>query len=537
MMPRVGHGGRARIVIAFLAVTTTVAGCGGADDPGRPGAAGDDRSVDTSAVLRVGTSLTSTGRPDVLDPRYSTSNDDLEHMQAIYSTMATVDPETGEYAPNLAESWNVVDAQTVEVTLRPDADFHDGTPVTSADVAATIDSMKANQSAGTNTADPSIQLITEIEQVDEKNFVVHMSAPGVAALLEMFVDRPFMIVPASVGEGEMAEPVGTGPFTFSSYTVGERILVERWDDHFLADDVMLAGIEFIHVPETEARTNALLAGDIDYGEVGPAGADAVESAGLVSSPQFSDGQILYLDMCKDHGTAFEDLALRRAVAHAIDKEAIDQAVYDGDGQIASQIWPEDSEEYDDDLGEPYPYDPDRARDLLDEAGIPEGTTISVYALSRVAEFEQAALLIRQQLAEVGLELEITGGDDIIGQYYQPASTGNPAFDGMVSRSQSSGVRKAARWFRPGILTNTCGWEDPELVGFVDELAGAQPGSEEALEAWAGLAENFAENAVYVPLIFEPKYMAWSDRVDDMEDALVFPSLSNGPRWELVTISG
>jgi ABC-type transport system substrate-binding protein len=524
-----------RLAAAGIALLMLVAACSGDGDTGSGGEASGD--VDPNAVLRVGANLL-TEQGASVDPRFSRNNGDLYFMQALYSPMLTYEPGANEPSPNLAGSYEVADPQTVEITLRDDALFHDGSPVTSEDVRATVEVAKANTAEGITTLNPAIALVQEVEVVDDKTFVVHLSQPAVAALIEMLTDRPFMVMPASTTGEEQTAPIGTGPFRLASFSAGESIVLEKFEDHWLADQVQLAGVQFVHMAEGQPMNNALLAGDIDYGQLDLAGLQSVEGNDAFGTETlYSDGQMIYLDMCKDFSSLFEDARVRRAVAYAIDESVVNESVYDGLGQPAdTQLWPSDTPEYDEDLGDPYPYDPDRAEELLAEAGA-EGESVSIYQLNQFSSFRETALIIQQQLEEVGLEVEVAGGDDIVGDYWAPANAGSPSYDSMVVRNQRTGVQKATRWFTEGSQANTCGWADRELTGLVSQIGGLEPGTDDSVSAWHDLQQLVAEDVVLLPLLFEPEFVGWSTRVQGVEDALVWPNIGMGPRWDLIGLTG
>ena len=225
-------------------------------------AAEDEMTFDPEGVLVVGQNFFPNQQAS-LDPRIMSTSTNAEFLNEIYATLATRDAATGEYSPYLAESYEVVDSQTLTVTIRADANFHDGRPVTAQDAKASIEATQANTAERTCNCNRGIALVESVEVVDDKTFTVNMAQPGLATLFELLIGPEFMISPADAGASQATNPIGNGPFRFVELVEGQRITLEKWDDFFAADDVMLGGLEFVNLQEGTTQLNALLAGDID----------------------------------------------------------------------------------------------------------------------------------------------------------------------------------------------------------------------------------------------------------------------------------
>ena len=149
---------------------------------------------DPNGVMRVGVNFLRSGTYSFDSRLYAGSNRSV-WMFALFAPIVKVDPRTLEYTPYLAESFEVVDPQSLPVILRDDATFHDGWPVTSADAKATIEAEKVNQGEATSNVSASIQRVESVEVVDDRTFTVKFSRPAVLTMYELMAGPEFLISP------------------------------------------------------------------------------------------------------------------------------------------------------------------------------------------------------------------------------------------------------------------------------------------------------------------------------------------------------
>jgi peptide/nickel transport system substrate-binding protein len=200
------------------------------------------------------------------------------------------------------------------------------------------------------------------------------------------------------------EPVGTGPFRFGSWTVGDSIVIERNDDYW-GEPALLETVTFRYINDPNALNNAMLSGDLDIlaGVSAPELLTAFESDDRFEVLQgLTNGEVtLSLNGSRP---PLDDVLVRQAVSHAIDRDAVVDLAYAGYGTpIGSFSTPLDP--WYRDLTEVYPYDPDRARELLTEAGV-ENVTLEM-VLPPVSYASRSGEIIASQLAEVGITVNIT----------------------------------------------------------------------------------------------------------------------------------
>lgn len=281
------------------------------------------------------------------------------------------DGQSIELVPDLAESWEANDdLSEYTFTIKEGVLWHDGEPFTVEDVKFSIETILNPDNNGSGRA--NIASIDTVEIVDERTVKF--------ILKESFADLPIMLgynrpmFPKHRLEGAdfnnptdfLQNPVGTGPFKFVELVQGSHLETEAFEDYFEGRP-LLDGIFFAVIPDGNTRVAQLLSGDIDFTVIEPAQLEAVEGREDVEV-RFTP-QVNYYFFAINHSVErFSDVRVRRALVHAIDREAIIENVLQGAGTVAvGPINPLLGDFYNSDI-EPYPYDMDMAASLLEEAG-------------------------------------------------------------------------------------------------------------------------------------------------------------------------
>ena len=490
-------------------------------------AAEDMISFDPEGVLVVGQNFFPNQQAS-LDPRIMSTSTNAEFLHEIYAALVKQDAVTGEYSPYLAESFEVLDSQTLTVTIRSDANFHDGRPVTAQDAKASIEATKANTAERTCNCNRGIALVDSVEVVDDKTFNVHLSGPGLATVYELLIGPEFMISPADAGASQATDPIGNGPFRFVDLVEGQRITLEKWDDFFAADEIMLGGLEFVNLQEGTTQLNALLAGDIDMAmELDYPTFQAMEGRdGFAAAAVNSDTTFIWFVGCQAPGAFYEDIRVRQGFMHAIDRNLINQALYGGDGVATVGLYPPGHPYNDPALEDVYPFDLDRARELFEEAGV-AGQTIGIWATSSIPESIDLVLLMNVTLSQAGVKVEPIPTDDLVGDYLRPASLDPGPFDlehdGVIIVQTRPGMQKLTRNFLNSGITNPCDTEYDRTTEIISELSGLAPDDPQAVALWKEIQRINVEEARHMILAFYPSYTGWSDSVGGVD-----PNSFGGP---------
>jgi peptide/nickel transport system substrate-binding protein len=360
-----------------------------------------------------------------LDPHFHTFPYNLSVAFHLFDAL-TMHDANQVARPRLAESWRAIGSDRWEFTLRGDARFADGTPVTAADVVAAIARIRAvRNSPGPLTT--VIRPITEAVAIDARTvqFVTSVPTPMLPDLLSAVFILPARLAEAPVEAfADGSAQLGSGPFRFSSYARGDRLVLERNAAHW-GQPAPWQRVELRIVPNAAAREAALAAGDVDF-IVNPT---TVGVERLARDPRFAvhkatSTRITYLQLHQgaepkadmpgtDGRNPLADARVRRAISLAIPREAIAARTLDGLAVPAGQIIPPGHSGHDPALPVE-PQDPDAARRLLAEAGWGAGFELRISTPSdrnmngrRVTETIAAALTrigIRAQVNAVPLNV-------------------------------------------------------------------------------------------------------------------------------------
>ncbi len=329
-----------------------------------------------------------------IDPHYHTLAPNESFSANVFERLVTRDA-AGTMIPALALTWKTRDDRTWEFNLR-DVKFHDGTPFTAEDVAYTLARVPHVKNS---PASYSIytKAVTGTEIVDPHTILLHTDGPY--PLLPNDLGNIFIIPhtlgpdPASEDFNSGKDAIGTGPYKFISYTPGDRIEMERNEDYW-GEKPHWKHVTYRIISNDAARTAALLAGDVGIIEFVP----PTDLPSLRKDPRVTLAEVvsnrsifLWLDHSRTGPTPFvagpngetldknplNDLRVRQALSLAINRQAIVDRVMEGAAIPTGQYLRPGSYSYVPDLPPP-PYQPDRAKALLAEAGYPKGLRITIH---------------------------------------------------------------------------------------------------------------------------------------------------------------
>ena len=308
----------------------------------------------------------------------------------------------GQVLPGLAESWAVApDGLSWEFTLRQGVSFHDGTPFTAEDVVFSFERAMADDS--TNAQKALFAGINSVNVIDDTTVEIALDAPKATLLSNLAWGDAAIVSPASADTNK-THPIGTGPFKFSNWVQGDRIELVKNPDYW-GEPAKLDKVTFRFISDPTAAYAAMMAGDIDAYPVFPAPENLAQFA---ADPRFSvivgttEGEtILAMNNAR---VPFNDIRVREAVAHAIDREAlIDGAMFGYGTPIGSHFAPHNPAY--EDLTALSAYDPEKSKALLAEAGYPDGfkTTLTLPPPSYA---RRGGEIVASQLRAVGIVPEI-----------------------------------------------------------------------------------------------------------------------------------
>lgn len=384
-MKRFKMAWRSFAAVALVAALTPLPSCSAKPDP-------------ATLVMIIESS------PTDLDPRvgldaYSERIDDL-----LFDDLLTRD-EHLNVAPGLAERWSVIDAITYVFYLHHNVKFHDGRPLTARDVKWTFDSLLRETIRSTKAA--AYRPVDHIDAPDDYTVVFHLKEPF-STLLWNLSDGAVGIVPYGSGSEISSHPIGSGPFRFISAQIDKEVIMGRNDDYW-GTKPHLQRVRFMVVPDTTTRALELRKGSADIA-INALTADLALT--LQRDPK--------LEILRAPGTRFDYLAfnlqdpilksvrVRQAIAYAIDRRPLLEYLQRGMARSANSVLPPESWAYYGDVPA-YNHDPERAREMLEQAGYPDVNGVRFHLTMKASTEESTRLMaavLQQQLREVGIVLDI-----------------------------------------------------------------------------------------------------------------------------------
>jgi peptide/nickel transport system substrate-binding protein len=482
-------------------------------------------AAQSGGVLRVGMS-----EAVVLDPALHTNDSETALNRAIYDYLVEVLPDS-TIGANLATGWTVSDdGLTYTFTLREGVLFHDGSPLTSADVVYTFNRLKQVGSPALNllgrdyevSAPDALTVVFTIPSVNA-DFLYGVAARQ-ALIIKDGEATPNMIMD---GDNPYVHFNGTGPFILTNFSPGAGATFARNPNYWGA--VSLDGMEHIYINDAVAQVDALLSGELDFiFKVPIQQISRLEAASGVRVIQRATSQHPVIRVRTDAGRLGEDVRVRQALKFATDREQLNEILLDGRGIVGNNdpIAPVFSYFFDSSI-ENQTYDPARACELLAEAGI--GTLTATLYAPNAFEYPDLAAVLQQQWAETGcINVDIQIREE--GYYYDVSNPDN-YFDvdlgitGWGDRPSPQILLREA-YIESGIATyfNETRFSDPEVEVLVQQAS--QTTDNEARRAiYAQISRIFLERGPIIIPYFAPLFGAVRDNVQGLEMA-PFPGLTD-----------
>ena len=357
------------------------------------------------AQTKGGTLVISGGYyPLSMDPRMWENGEEYIVGDCIYSRLVRLTSEF-DLEPELAKSWTASDdALTWTFDLRTGVKFHNGEELVADDVVYTLTRALKDGSKAKGEIGP----IEGVEALDAYTVQIKLSSPY-ADLATVLAKPQASILPRSNDKIE-TNPVGTGPFKLASLAPGERLIYERFDDYFVPDQPYLDRVVEVINPQASAALNGLVAGDIDVVWNANLGWQATldQRSGVrmeqVASPGYNN---IYMMVDQP---PFDDVRVRQALKHCIDREKFVSAVLNGHGAIGNDHpVPPFSGFHNDELPT-RPQDHQKARQLLKEAGYNDGLKLELFTSEARAGQLESAVTLAQFARPAGIEIEVRNID-------------------------------------------------------------------------------------------------------------------------------
>ncbi len=399
--------------IFLLIMGSALAGCNSKSSNGNSSKGGES-AQDTLIFGRGGDSVG-------LDPAAVTDGESFKVTKNIFETLVEFGRQDTEIHEGLATKWDVSpDGLTYTFDLREGVKFQDGTDF-NADAVVYNFNRWMNGDAdkfpyyasmfGGYKGDEG-HVIADVKALDKYKVQFTLKRPQ-APFLKNLAMSPFAIAsPTAIdkeGDKFTENPVGTGPFKFVSWSRNDKVVIEKNKDYWKKGYPKLNKIIFKSIPENSARLNALKNGEIDLADgINPSDADGIKADSnlqLFERPSMNVGYLGFTVTRKP----FDNVKVRQALNMAIDRQAIIDAFFGGKGVPAKNPMPPVIGGYDDDI-QPYEFNLDKAKQLLAEAGYPDGFEMELWAMPvprpYMPDGKKIAEAIQSNFAKIGVKAKI-----------------------------------------------------------------------------------------------------------------------------------
>ena len=356
--------------------------------------AGGRQEQAAETELRVALS----GEPDTLDPHATAGTLTFQVTRSLYDTLVEPD-QNGRIVPALAESWEIDGRQWI-FRLRRGVRFHNGDPLVAADVRASLERLRESPFAS------DFAIIESIETPNDHTIRLQLTeihAPLLASLASGWgAILPHRLIES--GHDFARTPVGSGPFRFVEWSRGSRIALQRNPDYWIEEQPKVELLTIHIVIENAVQLQGLIGGSLDIVDI--VAADDIEllraSEGVNVEPRLTS-LVMVLAMNSSR-PPLDQLAVRQAINHAVDKQRILDVAYGGGQPIGTFI--DYADPYYVDYERLYRYDPERARELLRQADFDTQQELELVAPQNFAPHVRAAEIYQQMLADVGIAARI-----------------------------------------------------------------------------------------------------------------------------------
>ncbi len=448
--------------------------------------------IGSADALTRGTSFTFGAFTDVIffDPVYQQQTEDIWFSLNIYDTLLQPTADGKSLQPGLAASYELsADGLTMNLTLRPGIKFSDGSPIRASDVKFTLDRGHSKEEGGNYYF--VLAAVDSVDAVGDDKVTIHFKRPDptfpqiLASFYTAVVPEKPMMAAAGATLREKARafaehPVGSGPFVLSSWTHGSGFVLSRNPYYWKQGEdgkplPYLDQVKVEIIPDDATRVLKLKAGEVNGIEFVPfSRAAELKSDPKINMTLFPAAKIVYIGLnirptLKD-GTKnpLADERVRHALNYAVEKKAIAQIVTYGMGVPQLTLPPASTPFAMTDKGEPYPYNPEKAKALMTEAGYGGGVDLTVDSVAGNADQAAELAAIQQMWAQIGVRLKVQLFDSATGVAKYRASDYQMRAAAWTNDINDPSQIVSYMAYFPAYESNRSGFDDPELNGLFEK---------------------------------------------------------------------
>ncbi len=476
--------------------------------------AGESETANPNAILRVGYDFQQSLGPS-FDPGAYNSFPSYS-VNLMYDTLLYQTPQG--LVGGLAEKWAFPDASTVDITLRKNLKFQDGTPLDAAALKFSWDRIIATPASASGAANGSMTKVAGIVAMQSTEIIngdtvrLRLKSPVAGDFRDRYLFEatsglspvsPTAVAKAGAGlRNGVPSDAGAGPYKLTEYVSGQKISLRKWDGYWNPSGQKLGGVDLIEVAPGAATTTALTSGTVDL--IYPAGADAkaILAQGFNVDSYISSINTDWLTFCPTQPYV-DKLPVRQAIAHALNRKDFLDSAYFGYGEASGSFLASTSPFYDKNFKEFFPQDVAKAKSLLASAGVPAGTKLT-FITSTTPLDSAFAQVLQAQLQAVGLGL------DIVQQANPFAGLGTTKW----SMQRTGGAIRTAvsAYITTGGVGNPCGYDDPTVTAALQGTRNTSATDAQLKTAWNAFDKAAADQVALIPIVKPASLTATSKAV-------------------------
>lgn len=500
---------RARIMGIILAASLGITACGGTGKPVEEtkkaeettaeakGTATESKEAGTADAGKTDLVIATATEAVTLDPQGGWDGASLYVLRQLYNGLVKLD-QNMEIVGDLAESWEFTSDTSVTFKLKKGVKFHNGDEMKADDVVYSIE--RAQNSAKVKSFTANIESVVAD---DDYTVTIKTSVPYAPLMSNLCHTANCVVSKKAVeeaGDQFSSAPVGTGPFRFVSWESGDKIVLERNEDYF-ANEVLPSSLTFKLMSEDSSRTIALETGEVDLNLVVAASdAGRIESSDSLKLVVSMSPKIEYVSM-NQKVEPFNNPLVRQAINYAVDREALNLVATDGYGIVTDSVMNSQINGYTEDVSH-YEYNPEKAKELLTEAGYPDGFSTSILVGTNARSTE--AQLIQGNLSEIGITLDITTLDSTT--MLEQINNGDYEMFIMSYNNTTGDPDTSLYMLFKSTVPASSGNRSFTNIPEVDEMLEAarlEEDNEARMEIYKKIQQTLTEEAVWVPLYCMP----------------------------------
>lgn len=504
-------------VLAAAVIAVTAACSSGTSGSGSTSSAAGSAAGSAAASVSVAPGgdlvIARSDESKTLDPAAAVTPADIAPIHEIFDRLYELSEDGQSVVPSLAASDSVsADGKTWTITLRDGVTFSDGTPLTAKDVAYSLDRSRTSDGAFSFLLSP----IASVTAKDDKTVEIVTSEPS-ATLLPGLSSWVASIVPADL-DGKSAEdffaaPVGSGPFAFGEWVRGQYLSLKRNPSYWQDGKPLLDSVRWNTVPDANTRVSQVQAGQADVASDIPfSQVDSLKNAADVTAADFPANYTSVV-IFNESFEPFADVHVRRAIAQAIDRNAVTTSALFGSGEAACSLVPPTM---------PYsanenclPFDLTAAKAEMAKSAYPDGFAVDLTIDNQPAS-STVAQIIQAQLAELGITVTIKVVDS--GQLY--TTFGQRGYQmGLAAWASDIPDPDEQLTFmldpKAGGESYYTGYDNPTVTDLINK-ARATLDSDRRAQLYAQVQQTVAQEVPQLPLSNQSNAYAWSRKVQNLD---------------------